>query len=132
MSECVQAFQNELNKSPELVDRFFKDGKFDVAALLEGAEALGYEIEEEDLDDELHNKPLAGNLSFFFPNSETGNVTELTVEEVELVAAGIDLKERLIPDYANVNININVNVVAAAAAFVILIAAVFVFVVAIP
>jgi hypothetical protein len=128
MSECIEAFQAQLVQSPEIVDRFFKNGKFDVAALLEGAEALGYEIEMEELDDELHSKPLAGALSFLLPNSETGGITEMTIEEVELVAAGIQTKEYPVPDYANININVNVVVVAAAVAVVIAAVLVFVFI----
>lgn len=129
MSECIEAFKSQITESPEIVDRFFKNGKFDVAALLEGAEELGYEFEGDDLiqiDDEMHRTALTGDISYLLPNSETGGITELTAKEVQLVAAGHQSQD-LTPDYANININVNIFVVAAVVAVVI--AAVLVFVI---
>ncbi len=41
------------------------------------------------------------------PNAATGEVTELTIAEVQLVAAGYASAD-LSPEYANININVNV------------------------
>lgn len=116
MSACLESFESHLVHSPEVIDRFFKDGKFDVDALLAGAKDLGYELEDEDLttiDEEFHQKPMAANVSLLVPNRHTGEITELSLDEVELVAAGTD--NGMFPSYSYTNINININMTAAVA-----------------
>lgn len=120
MSVCLDAFENQLTKSPELIDRFFKNGKFDVDALLAGAKDLGYELEDEDLtkiDDEIQQKPLTASVSYLFPDAKTGEIREMTINEVELVAAGM----AMLPDYSYSNININISAAVAVVAIAIII-----------
>ena len=122
MSVFLDTFESQLAKSPELIDRFFKNGKFEVDALLAGAKDLGYEFEDHDLaqiNGEISQKPMAGNVSYLVPNKKTGEITEMTLDEVELVAGGLPAPSML-PSYSYTNININLTAAVAVVAIAII------------
>ena len=121
MSVFLDGFETQLVQSPELIDRFFKNGKFEVNALLAEAKDLGYQFGEHDLahiNGEISQKPMAGNVSYLIPNKMTGEITEMRLDEVELVAGG--LHTGMLPSYSYTNINVNMTAAVAVVAIAII------------
>ncbi|WND01392.1 hypothetical protein QGN29_07455 [Temperatibacter marinus] len=94
MTDCIETLEGlseAIKANPALIDEILVD-KFDLSSFVEGASQIGFGMSEEDIEDYLVEKfpsTLSGkDTTYYNRNPDTGELRELTADEMEAVAGG--------------------------------------------
>lgn len=88
--EKVTELSEKLRENPELVDEIFTSS-FDFAALIDNANELGMDVSEEEIEEYISKKfpsDCPELESRVFVEDETGEMRELSAEEIQSVGGG--------------------------------------------